>query len=1193
MKTLLDLAKELGLRAEALREHLAERGVHLNGIDATLDADTEDFVRECAREGRPWTDRILPKTGRRDDRIAELFAETVGVDPELMKTATSPPGGLTDPLDHIPRPPQEDKRARDTDAVGAPAMFEAADTGSGVDADSSAFADADALDGSGALDGADDFAGADDGDLNLESFLATPEPVPSAARPPQPTPESRAPREMRTEAQPGEPAPVADRPVTPGDDELDLSALAMAADDPAEPLDAPTETALADEAVAMADAADSGETGAEAFAFATEVPGEDSDTMTLEDLEGLSLSELAGIQDGEDVSVPVLSAAGADSEEVDLEAMLSSTSSRLNETVPDEDDGDALDGDLDIESFLGVSLEREDPPDAAGAKKEGPQITALLRDLAARLRPRSALHILLPVLGALVIAAGLTAALQLRRGPDYPDDPREVLAEANALLTRENPLWEPARERFEHLLQEHPDHAVRPNALFGLARVAFHQGDYERAQSLFTEARKAFEAARLAAGGPMKDLESREEREADYWIARSLMGRGIAQYDKAKSQFLAVVRNYRNSESQRDSYILLGDLCYEGARAVGNASEYHEAKHYYNEYITAIDNPATHPGAYRLATVYDKLGRVYEALAEHDTDPERKEAHWRDAIRHYAGCLGWVADESVPVEPAYEQPVLVVLALGRTYKNLGDFFADLGGREEPARDAYGRARDYYQAALDRYLRNDRFSEAAKRANVDLAWSLLGLGDWRGAITQSETILELYADAKDRSVQATAYYIQGDAYGEHNMDLACDAYKQALILSPKAGPNNRHSQRAHMRLVNYMYFAREQWEAAAAGYDNIIRNYPKGGEGPYTMTAFYNLAVCKQKLGLYAEAIRYFNRLDEDYEQFRPFVDPVLSENARFQVAHCHYLSNEFGRAIDAYDRAFASVRRWSPPEGFVMPRGDKYRDAAIELARACRIAQKYDKAADTYRGLLADYPEADADGRLSLEYADTLARSFNWAAARDVYHSVAKRFPDLPAGLTALTSMAECYTEEAQALGPNDSKFDGLMSHAIRIHEALHRTNPGDPTHLGRACVLLREAGRIRESNRLLERLFDRVEESGIAGVDLDLYRYTYALNARDLGERGEAVKSFDRMQGISTDPQDRRRHAHALDEAGRFYYAEKDMETARDRFETIVSHYGHLAGADAEIGRWVQDARDYLNRIEANLKIDGAVASS
>src|SRR5690606_29836350 len=159
-------------------------------------------------------------------------------------------------------------------------------------------------------------------------------------------------------------------------------------------------------------------------------------------------------------------------------------------------------------------------------------------------------------------------------------------------------------------------HEVYPDALFGQAQVLYRTGDYENAETFYRQAKEAFETARLARGGPMKDMETPAERDADMGIARSLMKRGVSQYDKAQHQFLQIVRDYQNTDLQRESWISLGDICYEGAQVIGDASEYHEAEHYYNEFITAVDNPASHPSANKLATVYYKLGLVYEGMAE-------------------------------------------------------------------------------------------------------------------------------------------------------------------------------------------------------------------------------------------------------------------------------------------------------------------------------------------------------------------------------------------------------------------------------------------------------------------------------------------------------------------------------------------------------------------------------------------------
>lgn len=147
-------------------------------------------------------------------------------------------------------------------------------------------------------------------------------------------------------------------------------------------------------------------------------------------------------------------------------------------------------------------------------------------------------------------------------------------------------------------------------------------------------------------------------------------------------------------------------------------------------------------------------------------------------------------------------------------------------------------------------------------------------------------------------------------------------------------------RDHQRLIDSV-IAKKVTETTPKGFARVLGREEAGGE--VTPTSVYLEAFGEFAAGRYENAIGKFETFLEK------FPDNNYAGNARFWLGECYFSLERFGKAVDEYNQVVN-----------LYPHNEKVPEALMKTVQAYKKLYQEDKAAETLRFLLDNYPDSGA-----------------------------------------------------------------------------------------------------------------------------------------------------------------------------------------------------------------------------------------
>ena len=251
-------------------------------------------------------------------------------------------------------------------------------------------------------------------------------------------------------------------------------------------------------------------------------------------------------------------------------------------------------------------------------------------------------------------------------------------------------------------------------------------------------------------------------------------------------------------------------------------------------------------------------------------------------------------------------------------------------------------------------------------------------------------------------------------------------------------HDRYNAKALVNKGNFLY-QKEDYDAARQCYNEALAVEVDNVE------AIYNLGLTTKALGLYAEALRLFTRLQSMVE----------SVEVLYQIADINVITGD-PSAIDWYGRLISRV---PTDPGALATLGKLY-------ARQRDQSQAYVNFVESYR-----YFQANMD-------------VLSWLGAYFVQNEIY----DKALEFFEAASQIEPHDKKWQLMTASCYRRRGEYAQAKRLYEAIHRKHPDDLESLTFLVAICKDAGLMEESNawlRLAKRLEDKLEERKKASPEL------------------------------------------------------------------------------------------------------------
>ncbi|MBI1389404.1 MAG: tetratricopeptide repeat protein [bacterium] len=551
------------------------------------------------------------------------------------------------------------------------------------------------------------------------------------------------------------------------------------------------------------------------------------------------------------------------------------------------------------------------------------------------------------------------------------------------------------------------------------------------------------------------------QKEAHWRIA--LAQRKLQRYDEAVKEFEDFINRYRTSPDAISAVVEIGDL-YAAWANVNKEEELDLLQRAVQRYKDALDMLPAERHRQR-SDLYGGLARIEYRLYERSQDQQRKEqadAHLRESIGFYEQS----ENEARQVEN------LTSDEKNEIFKPLADLYLKRGkeaGRkwseyEESALtfpegiayrktlvDEANKSRDVAQEFLNKA--NNLYDEMLPGAGEDLKQDILYNK------TEALFIMRKYPEAQAAGemlvnsglqlkpeINAKIHYLLGHIAWEiaKQTDDYTDVkkyYRKALEIDPfyPKEENGEISHLAELRLTNAYFLVDKKYEDAIKRYQAAVENYPS------TDYSFLTLYWYGKALDAYA---------DETEGQARDAANKFAGAGGEAQSKILHDKAVKlYNQAVDIYDRAiqtrddskYVDVQnkkylieimfnrghsafhgeKYRPAEKYLQQALDEYGDeppakqyipGAIErLGDINAILAHYDRAIDFYRRYLNDaYPDPDA--RVKMKLADAYMKQLSGDQAREWYQRVVRDYglpPEKGPGFEALKKIAQSYLQEA------------------------------------------------------------------------------------------------------------------------------------------------------------------------------------
>lgn len=872
------------------------------------------------------------------------------------------------------------------------------------------------------------------------------------------------------------------------------------------------------------------------------IPAAVPEPETTASLEGsVTIDELLGGMDEPEAVQPVpeespqTSAVEAEETEalLDTESLLGLEFAETEpepESIPQEK-REQLEG-VGIEELLGLEQEKKEPSARTTGKSAllAQLRSSLAHALGVLLRPSEWNNIELIFVSGMILMTLSAAMYGVYHWYNYNREGLDQVFFERAELLRQAGRMQDAIEQYRLILSHHPDSPRIGLALLGLADAYFRQQRYRDAIPLY-------EKGLLQLGTGQRE-HTHAEGFPDFLIipdarlnlTRSLLMTG--QYETARDHLIDLAREYPGEEIGEESRLILGDLYAQWAKEEAKRERFRNA---IAEYNLALNE---YPSSARRVEILSRLGSAYRHLYEAQPPEEKEIALLEESADEYARAVEQARKED---RPAAE--------IARLRVAHADTLIEMNRIAEAIRE-------YDQLLLQDLPLDLRVEVLEKVARAHLA---------DHDLLQAERRAKQLIDHNPNDAGlALAYYILGDAEwerGRKNRDFTrmMRHYQKALDLDDASGPEGANSQRAYMRMTNVIYLEQSDYEQAAQKYRVIVEKYP---QGPYTYRAKFYLAECLQKLGHLTEAADIYHQVVVDFERSK-YIDPLLYQDAIFRRGDCLHQAGRWAEAVEAYRQALSTL-------GF--PDAPMAIEARERLAQCHLNLKNYPLAEEILLNILGKYPAYDTDGRISFQLAQLREMTFDYSGARQAYLDLLKTQPAPEVTNRAMDRLAEVYLSQAAGADPDESQ--ALRLAAVSVLEEMRKRFPRERMTDLRIARIYRNLGKDTQAQKYLEWFLNRATAT-------DPQVEAAVLLGEIESEKGRLIEALSRLglvEQLPEFPGDAVWRARAEYRRAQILHKMGQLPEAHSAYQKVLSDFSQSP--------WAKEAEWKLKNVDWEMKI-------
>ena len=695
---------------------------------------------------------------------------------------------------------------------------------------------------------------------------------------------------------------------------------------------------------------------------------------------------------------------------------------------------------------------------------------------------------------------------------------------------------------------------TRTQALFCLGRMEFEEGNYSAARECFRD---------LNTNVPPADM-------ADFYLARIELVEG--NWSKALA---AAKQMLRRVPHDKDVEAEMNRVAGEASFRLGQKAE---AVAYLKKYIGAVSEPA--PTALYILGVEDfAAGRYDDAFYRFLPVTERGTGALRQSAYLYAGqCLLERGDASA-----------AILAFDKAAKATDDpevreaaFYnyavAKFAGADVPFASA--------SQTFEEFLRLYPSGPYSDRVASYLAAGYMADNDYRRALGRINSVASP-SPAILRAKQRVLYTLGLEAVRADRLDEARKYLDEAAALS-------RHDAAiaAEVTLARAELLAAEGKAAeAAAQYQLYLRMADKNA--PNRPQALYGLAYALYNTGNASRAAVYFteaqqvlaaaeakadalNRLGDirfalsDFEGADAYyasayaANPAAGDYATLNAARMKgYMRDYEGklRLLEAFGKDFGNSA--------LMP------DALLETTQAQISLGRNDAALDTYRALIARYPQTAQGRRGYLQMAMTLLDMEPLADAEKAYRSVISLYPTSDEAVQAASLLKTMYVSQGRA--DEYLRFMASVGGAPAVS-----TDDAEALSYESALAAWKKNSDTRQLEAFAVKYPSSKHTPGALGILL-----------AKAEKEGDKARTRALAAQILSDFPDSRAAEQALRVQAEAAYAAGDLPQALERWQTLASKASDATTVTTARTGVMRTARDMADYTTAESAADAILAST
>ena len=558
-------------------------------------------------------------------------------------------------------------------------------------------------------------------------------------------------------------------------------------------------------------------------------------------------------------------------------------------------------------------------------------------------------------------------------------------------------------------------------AILGAARTALETHSHETVDRLASEFRglcpqsaRFDDMARLHA----RSLLERNRHEEAEKLLKELITNNVAQFDAPSSGASPRVRLVtRGDRTLADRYLL--------AVALEGLKQYDEALTTLAPVLDASDPQLMADAQLRQASLLVALKRYRAAIAPLQaylaTEPTD------DGAVKARGELALVFARTGQMERARQTYTALIESHGehKLVVAITEQLAEVAYEAKDTEFAGQLFARLQQLGQRETVRPDQPDDTQTKALSGLGWTQFKAGRYAEA---EETFDQLLKERPTAAIEAEAAFVRGQALDRLNRPDAALAMYDLVIdrhaASPQHAPALLEGARLRVRL--------QQNSAAAALYEKLATQYPKFAK---LDAALYEWAWVLRDLKRFNEEEQLFERVRDDFPRSR------FAADAAYRLAQRAYAAKDYGRAktllaaaLDAEPedrlRQFAQLLQgqisiaeedWQAVQSTFeslakQTQGDDCLLAEYWVAESYYRREQYDVAAQHFAAL-AERAKEKRDawlGMIPLRRAQILARSRQWAEARQMAESIATDFPAFDLQYEADYLVGRCLHAQAE-----------------------------------------------------------------------------------------------------------------------------------------------------------------------------------